>query len=134
MIRTPRRIDPLFAPSNLGATTWPAPPGLAMAFLVCRHAGTDEPAVPKPAPANSATATPAYNGIVAPLWPPQVDTLSREPLATPPHLIAPPAVIPIDVGRQLFVDDFLVEATTLERKLRQAEYHAGNPGLGRQSR
>jgi hypothetical protein len=43
-----------------------------------------------------------YNGIALPdVWPPKVAELTREPLAPPPYLQAPPAVIPIDVGRQL---------------------------------
>jgi hypothetical protein len=33
-----------------------------------------------------------------------------------PYLAAPPAVIPIDLGRQLFVDDFLIENTSLTRR------------------
>lgn len=71
-----------------------------------------------------------YNGIQLPdKWPPKVAALTREPLATPPYLTAPPAVIPIDVGRQLFVDDFLVQETTLTRASHQAEYHPGNPLL-----
>ena len=46
------------------------------------------------------------NGIVLPdQWPPRrTAELTRDPLATPPYLVSPPAVIPIDVGRQLFVD------------------------------
>ena len=42
---------------------------------------------------------------------------ARKPLVEPPYLKSPPAVIPIDVGRQLFVDDFLIEQTTLTRTL-----------------
>lgn len=38
-------------------------------------------------------------------------------------------MIPIDVGRQLFVDDFLVEQTTLARTMHTAEYHPANPVL-----
>ncbi len=38
-------------------------------------------------------------------------------------------MIPIDVGRQLFVDDFLIEETTLARTFHQAEYYTGNPVL-----
>ena len=34
----------------------------------------------------------------------------------PPYLVDPPAVIPIDVGRQLFVDDFLIQSTSLTRR------------------
>jgi hypothetical protein len=36
-------------------------------------------------------------------------------------------VIPIDLGRQLFVDDFPVEETTLERRYHLAQKHASNP-------
>ncbi|MBI5822008.1 MAG: glycosyl hydrolase family 32 [Verrucomicrobia bacterium] len=55
--------------------------------------------------------------------------LTREPLATPAYLVVPPSVIPIDVGRQLFVDDFLIERTTLKRKHHLAMYWSGNPVL-----
>src|SRR5437764_1504255 len=56
-----------------------------------------------------------YNGIRLPEpWPPRPRSLTREPVL-PPYLRTPPAVIPINVGRQLFVDDFLVETTTLRR-------------------
>ena len=68
-----------------------------------------------------------YNGIRLPSpWPPRVQTLTREPMS-PPYLAAPPQVIPIDVGRQLFVDDFLVESTTLKRTFHLAAYHPDNP-------
>ena len=54
-----------------------------------------------------------YNGIRLPApWPPKVESLTLEPMS-PPYLADPPAVIPIDVGRQLFVDDFLIEQTAL---------------------
>jgi hypothetical protein len=72
-----------------------------------------------------------YNGIVLPeVWPPKVqweDIKARKPLARPPYLVQPPAVIPIDVGRQLFVDDFLIEQTTLRRTYHLAKYHPANP-------
>ena len=70
-----------------------------------------------------------YNGIELPdPWPPRYERLSLEP-ATPPYLQAPPPVIPIDIGRQLFVDDFLIDQTTLRRTLHTAEYHPANPVL-----
>lgn len=71
-----------------------------------------------------------YNGIELPAtWPPQGgDVLSTEPMKVP-YLADPPKVIPIDVGRQLFVDDFLVEHTDLRRKFHAAEKYAGNPVL-----
>ena len=70
-----------------------------------------------------------YNGIELPdQWPPSWGRAPREPMPTP-YLTNPPAVIPIDVGRQLFVDDFLVEKTTLNRTFHTAEYHSVNPVL-----
>ncbi len=70
-----------------------------------------------------------YNGIVLPSpWPPRAEKLTNEPMS-PPYLASPPAVIPIDVGRQLFVDDFLVEKTDLKRAFHLAELHPANPVL-----
>jgi hypothetical protein len=46
-----------------------------------------------------------------------------------PYLEKPPAVIPIDVGRQLFVDDFHIAETTLTRTYHAAKYHASAPVL-----
>jgi hypothetical protein len=70
-----------------------------------------------------------YNGIRLPAkWPPRLEELDREPMPLP-YLDEPSEVIPIDVGRQLFVDDFLIEETTLKRTFHQAEYHPENPVL-----
>jgi len=64
-----------------------------------------------------------YNGIELPdQWPPEFDRITREPMPVP-YLKNPPAVIPIDVGRQLFVDDFLVEESTLKRTFHQPEIY-----------
>ena len=46
-----------------------------------------------------------------------------------PYLDNPPEVIPIDVGRQLFVDDFLIAHTSLERTFHAARMHPSNPVL-----
>jgi hypothetical protein len=69
-----------------------------------------------------------YNGIALPdAWPPRRAKLTREP-ANIPYLKGPPKVIPIDVGRQLFVDDFLIaDATGLKRTFHTARPHQGNP-------
>jgi hypothetical protein len=69
-----------------------------------------------------------YNGIVLPdVWPPRVgNPKSVEPMEVP-YLSKPPEVIPIDVGRQLFVDNFLIESTDMKRVFHQAEKFAGNP-------
>jgi hypothetical protein len=70
-----------------------------------------------------------YNGISLPSpWPPYRRQLERE-LEFPPYLQKPPAVIPIDVGRQLFVDDFLIEESSLDRSYHSASYIEGNPVL-----
>ncbi len=80
---------------------------------------------------NAQAADLLYNGIVLPdEWPPAVkweDIQARHPLPEPPYLKHPPGVIPIDVGRQLFVDNFLVEQTTLKATSHAAEYHPANP-------
>lgn len=69
-----------------------------------------------------------YNGIELPdQWPPRfLDPDSAEPMAVP-YLKKKPRVIPIDVGRQLFVDDFLIEKTTLKRTFHRAQKFEGNP-------
>ena len=69
-----------------------------------------------------------YNGIELPEeWPPRLrDPASAEPMDIP-YLRAKPKVVPIDVGRQLFVDDFLVEKTSLKRTYHQAQKFEGNP-------
>ena len=73
--------------------------------------------------------TTLYNGIELPAqWPPERDGLTRDPMPVP-YLEDRPAVVPIDVGRQLLVDDFLIEDTTLTRTFHSAEYHAVNPVL-----
>ena len=70
-----------------------------------------------------------YNGIhLTSPWPPKVEALTFEPMSVP-YLEAPPEVIPIDVGRQLFVDDFLIEQTTLRRTFHQTKYHPASPIL-----
>jgi hypothetical protein len=70
------------------------------------------------------------NGITLPVeWPPRTgDPKSRE-VRPVPYLQTPPAVIPIDVGRQLFVDDFLIAETTLARTFHQPTKYAANPVL-----
>ncbi len=71
-----------------------------------------------------------HNGIVLPEpWPPRhVDPNSRDPLPVP-YLERPPELIPIDLGRQLFVDDFLISATTLDRRFGRPEIHPSSPVL-----
>jgi hypothetical protein len=69
-----------------------------------------------------------YNGIRLPRpWPP--DHPFSSALQMPPYLHQPPEVIPIDVGRQLFVDDFLIAHTNLRRVFHQTTYLSERPVL-----
>jgi len=71
-----------------------------------------------------------YNGIQLPRrWPPRHYNAATRDVLPVPYLEDPPAVISIDVGRQLFVDDFLIADTTLERRFHKAEKYEGNPVL-----
>ena len=76
-----------------------------------------------------------YNGIELPdEWPPRnLDAASDEPMDVP-YLENPPAVIPIDIGRQLFVDDFLIENTDLIRVFHKPEDYPGNPVLAAETK
>jgi hypothetical protein len=70
-----------------------------------------------------------YNGIqLSAEWPPNDGPITREPMPVP-YLTAPPDVIPIDLGRQLFVDDFLIEHTDLSRTFHKPVPYEGNPVL-----
>ena len=79
----------------------------------------------------AATVSPAgetlYNGFVLPdQWPPDVRTLGDDPMPVP-YLDNPPAVIPIDVGRQLLVDDFLIDSTSCARTFHKPTWHPASP-------
>lgn len=86
------------------------------------------------APATPASTQPAktgevlYNGIQLPAeWPPKGgDPDSLEPMEVP-YLKDSPKVIPIDIGRQLLVDDFLIAHTDLRRSFHKPEKYVGNP-------
>jgi hypothetical protein len=70
-----------------------------------------------------------YNGItLGTPWPPRLK-YPDDHAVTPGYLSEPPAVIPIDVGRQLFVDDFLIAETSMSRTYHRATYHDANPIL-----
>jgi len=71
-----------------------------------------------------------YNGIVLPEeWPPEdVDQKSDAPMPVP-YLDHPPKAIDIDIGRQLFVDDFLIEKTDLLQMYHLPRKYEGNPVL-----
>ncbi len=90
--------------------------------LTCRR--------PEPTPWAANDGELLYNGIRLPRqWPPRhLDAHSREPMPVP-YLASPPKVIRIDVGRQLFVDDFLIQSTSMQRQFHQAQKYEGNPVL-----
>ena len=71
-----------------------------------------------------------YNSIELPaVWPPRsMDENSLEP-APVPYLEDGPAAIDIDLGRQLFVDDFLIESTNLTRIFLKPHLHPASPIL-----
>lgn len=69
-----------------------------------------------------------YNGIELPdEWPPRYDLAKNDEKIPIPYLDNPPDVIRIDVGRQLFVDDFLIEKTDLQTVYHKAKKYEKNP-------
>ena len=56
-----------------------------------------------------------HNGIVYPeQWPPRYEEPAVAQDMPVPYLKEKPAVIPVNLGRQLFVDDFLIAETDLQ--------------------
>ena len=117
---------------------------LSCMFFSCSDSKTIEMPNPDPAPptGEETTAPPTpdpsartlYNGINLPsTWPPTSSSSSNIYAGMSPwYLKTKPNVINITMGRQLFVDDFLIKETTLSRKWHQAEYHPSNPVLSPQ--
>jgi hypothetical protein len=95
-------------------------------FLKAAAAGALAGAWAAPAGASPET---LYNGIrLTTPWPPPRRGFQAAPVRAP-YLVDRPDVVPIDVGRQLFVDDFLIEETSLERVFHRPNYHPANPIL-----
>lgn len=88
---------------------------------------TSEP----PTPDTPSSEKVLYNGIRLPdTWPPVRSSVADlENGMQPPYLTKKPDTINIAVGRQLFVDDFLIAQTTLQRGFHYADYHPANPVL-----
>lgn len=82
------------------------------------------------APEPAAAGEVLYNAIELPeAWPPsEVHELNRE-VQPVPYLKDRPEVVPINLGRQLFVDDFLIERNGLRREWHYPVKYAGNPVL-----
>ena len=71
-----------------------------------------------------------YNGIKLPAqWPPRYAEPSKAQSMPVPYLRQKPEVIPVNVGRQLFVDSFLIASTNLQTVFHQPDLYAGNPVL-----
>ena len=59
-------------------------------------------------------------------WPRTENPASFQPMRVP-YLESPPATIPVGAGRQLFVDDFLIERHSLVRTYHRPVKHPANP-------
>lgn len=71
-----------------------------------------------------------HNGIVYPKqWPPRYEVPATAQDMPVPYLNSKPEVIPVNVGRQLFVDDFLVAETNLQQVPHTPNFYARNPVL-----
>ncbi len=77
--------------------------------------------------------TTLYNGIQLPEnWPPA--TINLDSRQVPVNPLSQPEVIPIDLGRQLFVDDFLIESTNLVRNWHKPVKYPVNPVMFAQTK
>ncbi len=71
-----------------------------------------------------------YNGIKLPQqWPPRYEEPSKAAEMPVPYLENKPEVIPVNVGRQLFVDSFLIAESNLTPVYHTPDFYAGNPVL-----
>ena len=69
-----------------------------------------------------------YNGIKLPQqWPPRYDEPSVAASMPVPYLENKPEVIPVNIGRQLFVDNFLISETNLQPVYHTTDFYTGNP-------
>lgn len=87
-------------------------------------------AIPIFVQAQTGTGEVLYNGIQLPeQWPPRCFPPQTRETQPVPYLETPPATININVGRQLFVDSFLIEETNLSQVSHRANMYEGNPVL-----
>lgn len=71
-----------------------------------------------------------YNGIILPeQWPPRYAEPEKAAEMSVPYLVNKPTVIPINIGRQLFVDNFLISSTDLTPVYHTPDFYVGNPVL-----
>lgn len=70
------------------------------------------------------------NGIKLPAqWPPRYAEPTKAQDMPVPYLTNKPTVIPINLGRQLFVDNFLISSTNLVPVAHTPNFYVGNPVL-----
>lgn len=80
--------------------------------------------------AASAGAQTLHNGILLPdVWPPRQQIPTERKEMPVPYLADKPAVIPVNTGRQLFVDTFLIAETDLTPVFHTPDFYQGNPVL-----
>lgn len=78
----------------------------------------------------SAGAQTLHNGILLPeVWPPRQQIPTERKEMPVPYLAEKPAVIPVNTGRQLFVDTFLIAETDLTPVFHTPDFYQGNPVL-----
>lgn len=71
-----------------------------------------------------------HNGITCrEQWPPRYEEPATAQDMPVPYLKEKPEVIPVNVGRQLFVDDFLISETTLQPIYHTPRFYENNPVL-----
>lgn len=92
-----------------------------VAFLIGCSSGNDK--------SNESSAL--HNGIVLPeVWPPRYEVPDQRQEMPLPYIDKKPEVIPVNLGRQLFVDDFLISSIeNLEKIPHHAVFYAHNPIL-----
>jgi len=71
-----------------------------------------------------------YNGIILPeTWPPRYEEPEVASKMIVPYLTDKPDVIRVNIGRQLFVDSFLIAKTNMEFTYHTPDFYNGNPVL-----
>ncbi|MEG1538904.1 MAG: hypothetical protein RR061_04740 [Muribaculaceae bacterium] len=111
---------------------------IAMCMACNKNSGGGEPTPPIPPPNPDPIVVPVpdptsrvlYNGVTLPsTWPPYNSSSNIYNGMSPSYLTSKPANIDIAMGRQLFVDNFLIAESTLKRVWHQADYYSSNPVL-----
>lgn len=74
--------------------------------------------------------TTLHNGIILDVeWPPKYEEPTTRKEMPVPYLDNKPNVIPVNVGRQLFVDNFLINETNLKKVFHTPNFYYDNPVL-----